>query len=108
MDLIGRSDLPTPLYNPRLYISGAFLAMPDAWWEAFGVAAEVDSREHHFDEADWEHTMQRHARMTAVGIRVLHFTPRRIRLQPELVISTIRQTLQVGKPIAGLRTAMPD
>jgi hypothetical protein len=104
MDLIDRSDLPTPVYNPRLYIGDAFLATPDAWWEAFGVAAEVDSREHHFDEADWEHTMQRHARMTAAGISVLHFTPRRIRSESQLVISTIRQTLQTGRPIAGLRT----
>src|SRR5215469_1482403 len=108
MDLIDRSDLPTPLYNPRLYIRDAFLATPDAWWEAFGVATEVDSREYHFEEADWDRTMQRHARMTAAGIRVLHFTPRRIRMQPELVISTIRRTLQTGRPVAGLRTLPAD
>lgn len=104
MDLIDRSDLPQPLYNPRLYIGGSFLACPDAWWEASGVAAEVDSREYHFDEADWEATLQRHARMTAAGIRVLHFTPRGILAEPVRVIAMIRQTLQVGGPIAGLRT----
>ena len=104
MDLIDRSDLPVPLYNPRLYIGGAFLATPDAWWEAFGVAAEVDSREYHFEERDWENTMQRHARMTSAGIRVLHFTPRRIRVQPDHVLSTIRQTLQIRTPVVGLRT----
>jgi hypothetical protein len=104
MDLIDRSDLPQPLYNPRLYIGDAFLASPDAWWEAPGVAAEVDSREYHFDEADWEHTMRRHARMTAVGIRVLHFTPRRLLAEPDRVIATIRQTLQLGARIRGLRT----
>lgn len=108
MDLIDRSDLPAPMYNPRLYIRDAFLATPDAWWEAFGVAAEVDSREYHFEEADWDRTMQRHARMTAVGIRVLHFTPRRIWMQPDLVISTIRRTLQIGRPVAGLRTLPSD
>jgi hypothetical protein len=108
MDLIDRSDLPAPVYNPRLYLGDAFLAMPDAWWEAAGVAAEVDSREYHFDEADWEHTMQRHGRMTAAGIRVLHFTPRRIRAEPRLVLSTIRRTLQIGRPIVGLRTVTSD
>jgi very-short-patch-repair endonuclease len=92
------------VYNPRLYVGDVFLASPDAWWEAFGVAVEFDSREYHFDEADWEHTMQRHARMTAAGISVLHFTPRRVRFEPQLVISTIRQTLQTGGPVAGLRT----
>lgn len=108
MDLVDGSDLPAPAYNPRLYLGDVFLAMPDAWWEAFGVAAEVDSRQYHFDEADWEHTMQRHGRMTAAGIRVLHFTPRRIRAEPDLVVSTIRRTLQIGRTIAGLRTVPSD
>ena len=104
MDLIDKSGLPEPVYNPRLYVGGIFLASPDAWWEKFGVAAEVDSREYHYDEADWEHTMQRHARMTAAGIAVLHFTPRRIRTQPAQVIAIIRDTLRHGGPIAGVRT----
>ena len=71
------------------------------------VAAEVDSREYHFDEADWERTMQRHARMTAAGIKVLHFTPWRIRSQPDQVLADIRATLRNGTPIAGLRTVPP-
>ncbi len=104
MDLIKRSGLPAPLYNPRLYLEGEFLAMPDAWWEAVGVAAEVDSREYHFDEAAWDATMRRHDRMTAAGIRVLHFSPVRIRSDPDWVIETIRDTLSSGAPIPALRT----
>jgi hypothetical protein len=106
MDLIKRSGLPQPVYNPRLYLGRVFLAKPDAWWEAFGVAVEVDSREHHFGEADWESTMQRHTRMTAAGIRVLHFTPWRIRTEPDEVIAVIRETLLTGSPVAGLRTEL--
>jgi hypothetical protein len=108
MDLLVRSGLPQPLYNPRLYIGDVFLATPDAWWETVGVAAEVDSRQYHFDEADWESTMQRDARMTAAGIRVLHFTPWRIMAAPDQVIATIRQTLRTGGPIAGIRTVPPN
>jgi hypothetical protein len=108
MDLIDHSDLPAALYNPRLYVGSAFLASPDAWWEASGVAAEVDSREYHFQEADWERTMQRHARMTAVGIRVVHFTPKRIRTEPAQVIAIIRDTLRQGAPVAGVRTMRPE
>jgi hypothetical protein len=104
MDLIQRSGLPQPVYNPSLYIGSVFLAKPDVWWEALGVAVEVDSREYHFDEADWEATMQRHARMTAAGIRVLHFTPRQIRTEPAQVIAIIRDTLRTGGPVTGLRT----
>jgi hypothetical protein len=107
MDLLDRSGLPQPVYNPSLYIGSVFLAKPDAWWEAFGVAAEVDSRQYHFDEADWETTMQRHDRMTAAGIKVLHFTPRRIRTQPDQVVAIIADTLRTGTPIAGLRTVLP-
>jgi hypothetical protein len=104
MDLIKRSGLPDPVYNPRLYLNGEFLTMPDAWWEAVGVAAEVDSREYHFDEAAWDETMRRHDRMTAAGIRVLHFSPARIRADPDWVMETIRETLGSGAPIAGLQT----
>ena len=104
MELVSRSGLPTPLYNPRLYLNGEFLAMPDAWWEAVGVAAEVDSREYHYDEAAWNETMRRHDRMTAAGIRVLHFSPERIRSEPDWVIATIRKTLGSGVPVPGLRT----
>jgi hypothetical protein len=104
MDLIKRSGLPTPQYNPRLYVGAELLAVPDAWWEAVGVAAEVDSRQYHFDEADWEATMLRHDRMTVAGIRVLHFTPRRIRAEPDQVIAIISKALRSGAPIAGLRT----
>jgi hypothetical protein len=46
--------------------------------------------------------------MTAAGIRVLHFTPQRIRREPEAVISTIRHTLQVGRLVTGLRTVVSD
>jgi hypothetical protein len=71
---------------------------------AFGVAAEVDSRQYHFDEADWESTMQRLDQMTAAGIRVLYFTPKRIRTEPDQVVAIIRESLPTGAPINGLRT----
>jgi hypothetical protein len=65
---------------------------------------EVDSREYHFDAAAWNETMRRHDRMTAAGLRVLHFSPARIRSEPDWVIETIRKTLASGLPIPGLRT----
>src|SRR5580704_15024614 len=44
-DLLLRSGLPTPLFNPSVYDGdGAFIAKPDAWWPELGVAVEVDSR----------------------------------------------------------------
>jgi len=104
-DLIRRAKIPTPVFNPRLYLGDEFIASPDAWWEAAGVAAEVDSREYHLSPADHERTLARHARMSAHGITVLHFTPRQIRTEPERVIATIRSALAANsRPRVPIRT----
>jgi hypothetical protein len=66
---------------------GAFVATPDAYDPATGVCLEVDSREHHFGVESWEATMRRHARMTAVGLAVLHVPPSRISREPEAVVA---------------------
>jgi hypothetical protein len=104
MNLIKGAGLPTPLYNPRLYVGKDFLASPDLWWKERGVAAEVDSREWHTSPEAWEGTMSRHDRMVAAGIRVLHFTPRTIRAEPAEVVSLIRSALRTGTPVPGIRT----
>jgi hypothetical protein len=31
-DLIKESGLPKPMFNPRLYADGQFIAQPDCWW----------------------------------------------------------------------------
>ena len=95
--LIRSARLPTPLYNPRLFVAESFLAQPDAWWPDAGVACEVDSREWHLSPDAWDRTMSRHARMSAHGIIVLHFTPRRIRAESAAVVSDLRQALDVGR-----------
>ena len=92
-DLIIGARLPTPMYNARLFAGGTLLAVADAWWPAAGVAAEVDSRQWHLSPEGWEQTMSRHAKMTAAGILVLHFTPRQIRAEPDEVAALIKDAL---------------
>lgn len=92
--LLRRARLPKAEMNARLYVGNELIARPDAWWPEFGVAVEVDSREWHLSPADWEDTMRRHARMTALGILVLHFSPRQIRDEPREVAATIRAAIQ--------------
>src|SRR5215472_1796855 len=75
-DLIRKGRLPAPMWNPRLFHGTTFLARPDAWWPDAAIAVEVDSRQWHLSPEDWERTMRRHARMTSLGILVLHFSPR--------------------------------
>jgi len=95
--LIVRCGLPEPMYNPRLLVGEAFLAQPDAWWPDAGVACEVDSREWHLSPESWERTQARHARMSAHGILVLHYAPRRIRSDSAAVASELRATLAAGR-----------
>lgn len=102
-DLIRQAGLPTPLFNAELYLGDQFIASPDAWWEQAGLAAEVDSREYHLSPQDHERTLERHARMTACGITVLHFTPRQIRTQPAMVLTTIKSALAASRSRAPLR-----
>lgn len=102
--LITRAGLPPPLYNARLYVGAQLVAVADAWWPDAGVAVEVDSREWHFSPDGWEHTMLRHDELTALGILVLHVTPRRIRTEPAKVVAMIRAALQAGRPPIGITT----
>jgi very-short-patch-repair endonuclease len=53
----------------------------------------VDSHQYHLSPEDHERTLARDARMRALGINVLHFTPRQIRIQPAQVIAAIRFAL---------------
>jgi hypothetical protein len=103
-DLIVWAKLPAPLYNPRLFVGTEFLATPDCWWPDFGVAAEVDSREWHFAPRDWEQTLARHARMSAQGIVVLHFTPRQIKRSRHDLAAKLASAITAGRPLPHIRT----
>jgi very-short-patch-repair endonuclease len=104
--LIKRARIETPLCNRLVYSGRVFIAKPDMWWPAAGVAVEVDSREWHLLPEQAEETASRHNRMGSYGIIVLHFTPRQIGSQPDWVIAEIRSALLTGRkrPPLPLRT----
>jgi hypothetical protein len=107
--LLRRGGLPMPMFNARLYDGDELVAVADCWWPDAGVAAEVDSREYHYSAADWQHTMRRHDRLVALGVLVLHFTPGRIRAEPQAVAAEIRSALIAGRrrPALPLRSLPP-
>ena len=110
-DLLARSGLPMPLFNPSLYDEhGTFVARPDAWWPAHGIAVEVDSREWHTSPEDHAKTLARGRRMARYQIVVLRFTPRQIRSQPAEVINDIKAALDgaQGRPPLRLKTIPAD
>jgi hypothetical protein len=105
LTLIRLAKMPEPLYNPRLYVREVFLASPDAWWPEYGVAVEVDSKAWHLSPTDWERTLERHARMTAEGILVLHFPPGRLRAARRDVTAEMRSALARSRgPLPHIRT----
>lgn len=106
-DLIKQTGLPTPLFNPSLYLpDGTFIACPDAWWPEAGVAAEIDSKRWHLRPDDWEHTMDRHARLGQYAIVTLHFTPHKLRSDKAFVITTLRNAYKSGisRPRLAIKT----
>ena len=105
-DLLTKSRLPMPLFNPSVYKGDTFIAKPDAWWPELGVAAEVDSHEWHMSPEDHARTLARDRRMSVAQIVALKFTPKQIRSQPAEVIDEIRRTLEGarGRPPLNLRT----
>jgi len=105
-DLLAKSGLPMPLFNPTLFAGDQFVAKPDAWWPEFGVAVEVDSREWHTSPEDHANTLARGRRMSVHQIIVLRFTPKQIRSQPSQVVADIRRVLEGarGRQPLNLRT----
>ena len=95
--LIKSGRLPEPMYNPRLYVGSVFLAQPDLYWRDAGVAGEVDSREWHLSPELWAKTLERHAKMSAQGIIVVHYTPRRIRTEGARVLAELRSAIEAGR-----------
>ncbi len=96
--LVIQSGLPRPLFNASLYLHDRFLATVDAWWPKLGVVVEIDSREWHLNPESWEYTMERHRRLTAAGIRVIHVSPRQLRIEPDRILRDIAAALRTGSP----------
>ena len=108
--LIDRSDLERPMYNADLFtLDGVFLGRPDAWFGRAGVAGEVDSREYHLAAKDYAGTTQRHNRMEAAGIHVLHWLPSTIKAEPQRVIADLRAAIAAGnqRPALPIRAIPP-
>jgi hypothetical protein len=109
-DLLTKSGLPMPLFNPMLFAGEEFVAKPDAWWPEFGIAVEVDSREWHMSPEDHANTLARGRRMAMHQIIVLRVTPKQIRAKPAEVVAEIRRALEGARnrPPLNLRTVAAE
>ncbi|MEU9231383.1 hypothetical protein [Streptomyces subrutilus] len=98
-DVLTATDLPTPLWNARLYTpDGTFLASPDAYWPDEGVALEIDSAEYHYTRDAWHATLRRRLRLESHGILVISATPSILRDTPQEVLAALRTLLTLTTP----------
>ncbi|WP_052714009.1 hypothetical protein [Streptomyces katrae] len=98
-DVLTGTDLPTPLWNTRLYTpDGTFLATPDAYWPDEGVALEIDSAEYHYSRDAWHATLHRRLRLESHGVLVVSATPSMIRDTPTEVLNALRTLLTLTTP----------
>jgi hypothetical protein len=68
-----------PFYvNPELWLDGRFLGSPDVWLMGLGLGGEVESKERHEGAEQVESTYDRHERITAPGLELVHLSVRRI------------------------------
>ena len=77
------------LLNPDLYVNGTLLGRPDGYFPGLGAGWEVDSRERHAEDDDFDATLARHGVFGAQGIVLEHLTPRRFRRAPALAVDAV-------------------
>ena len=68
----------------------------DCLWRAEGVAVELDGRAAHARVTAFEHDRERDAALTAVGLRVVRFTWRRVTTDGDEVVADLLRMLQRG------------
>jgi hypothetical protein len=57
-----------------------------------GCGSEMDSRERHEDESNFERTLSRHDRFGGYGLVLSHLTPRRLRSDPAAAVMAVLDT----------------
>ena len=81
--------------NAEVHVGGRrFVA--DFLWEDVGAILEIDSREYHFTERDWQQTLRRDQILQGAGYAVLHVTPAQLRDEAQF-IAMVRAWLLVRR-----------
>ena len=77
------------LVNPEIYVDDVLVGIADAWFVGLGCGAEMDSRERHEGEDEFDSTLGRHDRFGGHGLVLSHLTPRRFRRDPAAALSAV-------------------
>ena len=89
--LAQQAGLPVPYWRvPITTTNDSHVATADAWWDEVGLAWEVDSYAFDLSPADATATLRRAARLTAIGVLVVHTPPTQLRDEPAAVADLLR------------------
>jgi hypothetical protein len=92
LELVHAVGLPAPETNVKIRTRRRTYTV-DCLWRDQGVAVELDGRAAHMRAAAFEEDRARDAALTAVGLRLLRFTWRRLTEEPEDVLAELEATL---------------
>jgi very-short-patch-repair endonuclease len=102
-DLMRAAGLPEFEQNvPIVNEAGRHIATADVLWRGLRAVLEVDSKRHHFLEADWARTMRRHNRLMRCGLAIAHYPPAEFRGDPHRVTAEIDLWLRARATELGL------
>ena len=94
--LAKRGHLPPPVKQFVVSDGGEFVARVDFAYPEQRLAIEVDSVRYHLGREAFESDRARDARLMALGWRVLRFTYRQMKDEPEFVLASIRAALALS------------
>ena len=85
--------LPEPVRQQNTGDAEKWIARVDFAYPKLKIIIELDGRRHWLSKLDHEGDLQRDAKLTAAGWRVLHFTWHQLTHEPEFVVGILRQIL---------------
>lgn len=93
--LCERYRLPKPELQVKRSDTTGRVRYLDAYWPSWRLQVEIDGA-HHMNVLSWEDDMCRQNAVWLAGDRLLRFTARQIRLQPQVVAAQVRAALEAA------------
>jgi hypothetical protein len=95
LDVLRRAPLPPFEANvPIVTAGGVLIAVADCLWRRLRAVLEIDSREFHYREEDWQRTMARHSLLSRHGLSVDHYAPSQLRRDRSAWVKGVQQWLR--------------
>jgi hypothetical protein len=92
------------LVNPEVYVDDILVGIADVWFVGLGCGSEMDSRERHGADDDFDSTLARHDVFGGYGLVLSHLTPRRFRRDPAAAVTAVLNVARARLRLpAGLR-----